>query len=219
AAKRVLRKTQHGRLAPMGVITEQIVRRVIDASRGPVGREALLRSAGLAQDYELAHASRRLVPTEDYFELLERCFDGGDHGLPFRYGAAVRPEDFGAFGLTVKTARTVGDALERFARYILVVSDTLVYDVVEAFGGQRFVLSDRAFEQRFGVRLANEAAFAAVTFVLRQVAAAPVSPISVSFRHPKPASTAAHAEFFGCSVDFSAACDALQFSDATLATR
>ncbi len=194
----------------------QIVRRFIAVSRGPDSPQALLGSVGLADDSGDAAA---LIAADVYYDLLERCFGDGDWALPFRYGAATHPEDFGAFGLAIKTAQSIGEALERFVRYILVVSDTLQYELIDEEGGRALVLQGRPYEQRFGVRLANEGALAAIKSILDQVAVAPVKPACVSFRHPSPTDVTEHDRFFGCPVHFGARMDALHFGEHTLATR
>ncbi len=195
----------------MGAVTEPIVRRFIEVSRGPVSQEALLAGVGLTDSPD-ASAPTRVVPAETYYDLLERLFDGSDHGLPVRYGEAVRPEDFGAFGLAVKTAGSVREALERLVRYILVVSDTLEYELSDEREGSRLVLRGRPSNERLGIRLANEGAFSAIVSLLRQVAERSVDLAMVSFRHGAPADVAAHRAHFGCEVRFDAGVDALHFS-------
>src|SRR5690606_18857241 len=98
------------------------------------------------------------------------------------------------------------------------VTDTLEYQLVDERGGRRFVLQGRAADQRRGIQLANESAFAAITSLLRQVSDGPLDLASVSLRHPRPADDLPHREFFGCEVNFDASFDALPLSDAALAT-
>jgi AraC-like DNA-binding protein len=202
----------------MGAVTAQILRKVVEVSHAPIGAGALLASAGLPLEMQDAAAARLLVPADTYYTVLEQCAGADDPGLPFRYGAAVRPEDFGALGLALKTAHSVGEALERLVRYILVVTDTLQYQLTAERGGRRFLLQGRPFEQRRGVQLANECALAAVTSLLRQVAVAPVAPASVLLRHACPVVTP-HEAYFGCPVSPGAGVDALVFSDDVLSTR
>ncbi|MCB9536165.1 MAG: AraC family transcriptional regulator [Myxococcales bacterium] len=200
----------------MSVISARIVRRIIEASRGPAATRVLLERAGLSAQPAPAD-DPPVVPAEVYYDLLERC-GADDAGLPLRYGASIRPEDFGAFGLALKTARDVGDALRRLARYILVVSDTLDYALRDEGGEWLFVLGGRRSGDRRGVQLANECALAAIVSLLRQVADGPIVPAAVSFRHPPPADVAEHADYFGAPVRFGAPLDALHLDEQTLVT-
>ncbi len=200
----------------MSVISARIVRRIIEVSRGPAATDVLLERAGLSSQPGAAD-DPQIVPAEVYYDLLERCGED-DVALPVRYGRSIRPEDFGAFGLALKTAPDVRAALGRLARYILVVSDTLEYALRDEGGGCVFVLGGRRSGDRRGVQLANECALAAIVAVLRQVADGPVVPAAVSFRHPAPADVAAHVDYFGAPVRFGAPLDALHLDEQTLAT-
>lgn len=200
----------------MSVVSGRIVRRVIEVSRGPSPTSVLLSSVGLAAAPPSADDDK-LVPSEEYYGILERC-GADDPALPLRYGAVIRPEDFGAFGLAIKTARDVRDALQRLARYILVVSDTLEYELREDASDRVFVLSGRPSADRRGVQLANECALAAILSLLRQVSDGPVVPGAVSLRHPPPNDLAAHERYFGCPVRFDAPVDGLHFDEAALST-
>jgi AraC-like DNA-binding protein len=141
-----------------------------------------------------------------------------DHGLPFRYAEALHPDDLGALGLALKTAPTVADALRRLVRYILVLSDTLEYELLDRPWGQAFTLNGRPHHRR-GASLANECALAAVTSALRQSVGMPLAPREVTFRHAAPSTDRFHREFFGCAVAFQAPLDALHLSSEQLSQR
>lgn len=111
----------------------------------------------------------------------------------------------------------MGEALRRLVRYILVLTDTLEYELCDDGPGGMFVL--RRPHHRRGARLANECALAAVTSTLRQIARSRVTPTAVSFRHPRPTSIAERRSFFGCPVTFDAQVNALHLSDETRRTR
>jgi AraC-like DNA-binding protein len=72
---------------------------------------------------------------------------------------------------------------------------------------------------RRGAQLANECALAAVTSLLRQITDSQVTPVAVSFRHPRPGSDEPHQSFFGCPVRFEDRVNALQLNTETLQTR
>ncbi|MBH23098.1 MAG: AraC family transcriptional regulator [Myxococcales bacterium] len=201
----------------MSVISSRIVRRIVEVSRVSTPTEVLLERLGLSTEPSSTTDEHPLVSAEVYYDLLERC-GADDPALPLRYAEAIRPEDFGAFGLAIKTSRNVRDALERLARYILVVSDTLEYTLRDDAKGAVFVLNGRPSDDRRGVQLANECALAAITSLLRQVAQGPVVPEAVSFRHPGPSEVTSHQAWFQGALRFEAPIDGLHLDEATLAT-
>jgi AraC-like DNA-binding protein len=157
------------------------------------------------------------VEAEAYYSLLENATAQEDFGLPYRYANAVHVDDFGALGLGLKTATTLRDALSRLVRYILVLSDTLEYELRPEPGGTRYVLSRPS--HRRGAWLANECAMGAVVSSLRQITDSAVTPDAVSFRHGEPEKVDSHRSFFGCPVRFGRRNNALHFSDRTLDIR
>ena len=200
----------------MSVVSDRIIRRVVEVSRGPSPPSMLLSSAGISAEPPAVADDVTLVSSDVYYALLERC-GADDPELPLRYGAAIRPEDFGAFGLALKTAHSVRGALERLARYILMVSDTLQYELRPEDTGGVFVLSGRPGDARRGVQLANECAMAAIVSLLRQMADRPLVPTAVSLRHAGPADLTAHEVYFGCPIRFEAPIDGLHLDAGCLA--
>ena len=196
-------------------MTAQIVIRFAQVARGSESSASLLARVGLAADLEPSLALEQSVDIEAYYDLLERAGDGDDE-LPYRYAASLRPEDFGALGLALKTASSVHQALQRIARYILVLSDSLEYELTPLDGGQAFVLRGRPHHRR-GACLANEAALAAATSLLRHVTEGPVRPLEATFRHAGAAEAAR--QYFECPVRFGVDRDALHFDDETLAQK
>lgn len=201
----------------MSVVGGPVVRRIVDVSSGPESREELLASVGLSPDVDARDWLSEAVDEEAYYDLLERAAAIDDFGLPFRYGSGIRVDDFGALGLALKTASTLRDSLLRLVRYILVLSDTLEYELRHEVGGGAFVMSRPG--HRRGAQLANECALAAVTSLLRQVTDSQVEPVAVSFRHAQPASTEPYRDYFQCPIRFEDRVNALHLSNATLDTR
>lgn len=179
--------------------------------------EELLASVGLAPGVGRLDAAREMVDAEAFFGLIERSTDLEDHGLPFRYAEAFRVDDLGALGLAFKTAADLREALGRLVRYILVLSDTLDYELVEEAAGASLVMM-RPHHRR-GAQLANECALAASMSALRQIGGSKITPTEVSFQHGAPNSTAEHWAFFGCPVRFGQPANRLQFDEDTLRTR
>jgi AraC-like DNA-binding protein len=197
----------------------QFVRKMIAVYDGPEDHDTLLRSVGLPPGREAdvgSEALQRTVSADATYELFERLMVGDDGTLPLRYARSLEPDDFGALGLAIKTAATLRGALQRIARYMLLLTDTLTYALQERPGGAAFVLRGRR-AHRPAIRVANEGALAGVLSIVRQITAVPVSPASVSFRHARPDSVEGHRRYFGCPVRFGAESDALDFDERTLA--
>ncbi len=207
-----------GRMRIVTSVRSSVVRIVARVASAPVPPEELLATIGLAPDADPVRAAQERVEAEDYYDVLERATLPHDDGLPYRYGALLRPDDFSALGLGLKTADTVGDALRRLVRYIVLLSDSLEYALLDEPGGGATLTLSRPAPRR-GARLANECAFAAVTTMLSEAAGRRVVPRAVTFSHPRPASITEAHSYFGCPVTFDAPRNALELEAATLAIR
>ena len=192
----------------MGSVGSPVIRRIVDVARSPEEPEALLASVGLAPDTDRSAWAGESVDEDAYFGLLERVAGAHDPELPFRYAEAIQPDDLGALGLALKTAPTVADALGRLVRYVLVLSDTLEYELLDEPSGRVFALTGRPHHRR-GAALANECALAAVTSALRSIVGARLVPTEVTFRHLAPADDTPHLAYFGCPVSFEAPLDGI----------
>ncbi len=175
-------------------------------------------SVGLTPRSDPDTASRESVEAEAYYGFLERATSPDDHGLPYRYADELDPDELSALGLALKTAGTLRVAMQRLVRYILLLSDTLEYDLIDGPGGSAVLVLSRPHYRR-GARLANECALAAVTKVLRVAAGRRVVPTVVTFRHERPASITEAHSFFGCPARFGAQRNAIEWDERTLAVR
>lgn len=193
----------------MGSVGTPVVRRMIQVARAKESTDELLASVGLSPEPEGPGWTGESVDEEAYYDLIERIVGIDDHSFPARYGDALRTDDMGALGFALKTAPSVREALSRLVRYVLVLSDTLEYGLVDRPWGQVFALNGRPHHRR-GAAVANECALAAVTSTLRQVSGERLVPREVTFRHDAPPVVAAHREYFGCPVTFGASIDGLQ---------
>jgi len=199
----------------MSVVGGPVIRRIVGAAQGPETAEDLLASVGLAASAAPLDAAKEAVDSEAYYGLLERVTAHGDHALPLRYASLLRPDDLGALGLGLKTAPTAQDALQRLVRYILVLSDTLEYELRR--GEQPTLVMSRPGHRR-GAQLANECALAAVVSVLRGITGVRLEPEIVTFRHGGPPTAADHEAFFGCPVRFDVEENVITFTRAALLT-
>jgi AraC-like DNA-binding protein len=201
----------------MGQVTSLFARKVVEEAFAGNGKGALLRSVGLARGEPVDRA--RMIADADYYAFLERvaAADPSPTSLPLRAGAAMRCDDYGAFGLAWKSARTLRGSYARAERYWRVLTSVSAYEVEPAEGGALMHLH-RGGERRLGLRLSNEATIASIASISREVSTRPFRPLAVYFKHPAPPSTSGHEAYFGCPVHFGAGRDALLVAAATLRT-
>lgn len=200
----------------MGSVGTPVVRRMIEVAHGPHHREDLFERVGLSAQPEGPAWAGEAIDAERYYDLIEHIAAPDDHGFPFRYADALGADDLGALGLAIKTAPTLGGALERLVRYVLVLSDTLEYELSDASEGRLFALTGRPHHSR-GAAVANECALAAVLSMLRQVHGSRLTPVAATFRHPGPPDYHQHRAFFGCPVGFEADTDGIELGHTVLA--
>lgn len=201
----------------MRTITSLFPRKVIEEVHDSVDKEAMLQTIGLSR-HEPVDPSQMLA-VEDFFGFLERITRADPLGItiPLRVGAAMRCDDYGAFGLAWKSATTLRGSYDRAERYAQVMGNESTYDVEPTAEGA-FMQLHRFGERRLGMRISNEAHFASIVSISKQVASKPFQPLAVFFKHAAPATLEHHKAYFGCPVHFSADRDALLVSTETLRT-
>ena len=139
----------------------------------------------------------------DYFDLLDWIRRGheDEFALLEAYAMAIRAEDIGVLGLSMKTAPTLRASLERVERYWRVVTDTAVYRLDESGDPAMLV-----FEARLGhhpvVDFRNEGALAGAARNMRQIVEGELVLEHVSFRHACRGDPDRYAAHFGCPVHF-----------------
>ena len=202
----------------MSSVRSPVVRVIARVASAPDGAEALLESVGLSPTTDPAAAMNERVDEEAYYAFLERATLPDDDGLPYRYAEALHPDDFSALGLALKTADTLRDSLRRLVRYILLLSDTLEYELRDRPDGGATLVLIRPHHRR-GAALANECALGAVVQMLRVAADKRVTPTAVSFCHDRPASITEAHSFFGCPVRYDERANGIEIDARTLETR
>jgi AraC-like DNA-binding protein len=125
-----------------------------------------------------------------------------DSELGLRYGAEVRMREFGLVGYTMACSRTVGAALQRLARYDRIISETLVV-TLDAKDDATWVRVDveptlRSFRPAADFRLA------ALLSGCREIAAAPIAPLTVQFPYRRPTDVRQYEKFYRAPLEFSA---------------
>ncbi len=203
----------------IGAVSSQFIRKLVAAAEHLEDPAAMLATVGLSSEADATAATQHMVAAAVFYDLLDRLEVENDAEFPFRYARGAAVDDFGALGLALKTAETLRGTLERLIRYYLLLTDTAHYEL-EAHPDGAWFIFHRPMPERIAVRIANECALAAVVSLLRQVSKSDVSPLTVSFTHPRPASTKAHHRYFGdSSIRFEAEHNALLLSHQLLATK
>jgi len=122
-----------------------------------------------------------------------------DPALGLAIGKRIAPRHVGVLGYLVLSCQSLGEALNRFARY-----QRLVYDV------NPFSVSvdERGMELRWGVEygkpgaLVDETSIAALFNFLHILTSQPLHPSYVCFVNPQPKNLKTYLDYFKCPVDF-----------------
>ena len=199
----------------MGKVTSLFPRKVVEEVADGVDKDALLGTLGLKRGEPVDPSY--MISAAEYYAFLERVAQADPLGvtIPLRAGAAMRCDDYGAFGLAWKSALTLRGSYDRAERYARVLSSVSTYEVEPTEGGAYMHLH-RSGERRLGMRLSNEATIASIASISRQVASAPFRPLAAYFKHNAPATLEHHEAYFGCPVYFGMDRDALLVSTETL---
>lgn len=197
----------------MGVITSLFAHKMIDAA-APADAPTLLRSIGL--DANAPRDPKLMIADVVYYDLLERLANQMDvSSLPLRVGASMRCDEYGAVGLAWKAAPTLRGSYTRVTRYARLWTSVVEYELQTISDGALFLLH-RTGLRRLGLRLSNEATLASAVALSREVSPTGFAPKEVYLKHPAPASTTAHEDYFNCPVVFDAEHDALLISEDSL---
>jgi len=124
----------------MSQITSLYVYKVISqASRG-VRTHDLLEDLGLSPDGPIDAA--QMVPSPAYYDFFATLAERDPDGLklPLRIGAAMRTEEYGAFGLAWKSAPNLRGSYVRSERYGHVLGSAETYSLEKTVDGYLFNL-------------------------------------------------------------------------------
>ncbi|WP_313887600.1 AraC family transcriptional regulator [Nodosilinea sp. LEGE 07088] len=180
-------------------------------------KDALLRSLGIEPNSPVDPS--QMVSDTDYYAFLEKIAVAETNGttLPLRAGAAMRCDDYGAFGLAWKSATNLRGSYERAERYARVLTSVSTYEVERAEQGA-FMHLHRGGDRRLGMRISNEATIASIVSISQQVSTQPFTPLAIYFKHPAPKDLEGHEAYFGCPIHFDSDRDAVLVSHASLQT-
>ncbi|MDY7094132.1 MAG: AraC family transcriptional regulator ligand-binding domain-containing protein [Acidobacteriota bacterium] len=206
----------------MGKVTALFAHRVAGILDPSVDRAALLAPLNLREQQGLqptaAPDPAEMIAAADYYAFLERAVAADPDGttVPLRAGAAMRCDDYGAFGFAFKSATTLRGSYRRADRHARVLSTVSTYGLESTSEGAYMHLH-RAGERTLGLRISNEATLASIRTISQEVSSQSFRALAVYFQHPPPTTTEHHEAFFGCPVHFKADRDALLVSEQSLA--
>lgn len=192
----------------MSQITSLYVYKVAgQASPGTETRD-LVENLGLAPDGPPDPS--QLVDSSAYYDFFEALVRREPNGvvLPLRIGAAMRSDEYGAFGLAWKSAPNLRGSFLRSERYGRVLGAAESYAMEKTADGVFFSL-EKAGDGRLGMLLSNEASMSAVDTISREVTTADFKPLAVYFKHAPRGDIRLYEDHFNCPVHFESGRDAL----------
>lgn len=200
----------------MSQITSLYVYKVIEQASAGVATRDLVEGLGLSPDGPVDPT--QLISSAEYYNffaaLSERDPDGLE--LPLRIGAAMRSDEYGAFGLAWKSAPDLRGSYVRSERYGRVLGSAETYSLEQSADGLFYSL-EKAGDGSLGMLLSNEASLSAVVQISQEVSTAAFVPEAVLFKHAPRGDTSVFTAHFGCPVHFEAGRDALLVSEQSLA--
>ncbi|MBK5968894.1 MULTISPECIES: AraC family transcriptional regulator [Thiorhodovibrio] len=199
----------------MSQLTSLYVYKVVGQASPGVDTADLVKQFGL--DPEGPIDPTRMVSSAEYYDFFAALAHRDPNGLalPLRIGAAMRSDDYGAFGLAWKSAPNLRGSFVRAERYGHVLGAAETYSLESTCDGLFFNL-DKAGDGRLGMLLSNEASLSAVDTISREVSSRAFVPLAVHFKHVPRGDISVYEAHFGCPVYFESRRDALLVSKESL---
>lgn len=161
--------------------------------------EALFNKAGILKQ-DLSNIDKRISygVFHGLWEQATLLIDDPCFGLK---GVDVwHPSDLSALGYAWMTSATLRDALERFQRYIRVLTEFYEIDLLETDKGYELVFN---FQDNEALNMAQaDASMAIVIEMCRIDLEQKITPVIVFLTHPEPQCKEAYTSYFGCTVQF-----------------
>ncbi|MCI4643625.1 MAG: AraC family transcriptional regulator [Hyphomonadaceae bacterium] len=201
----------------MGQITSLYVYKVVGQASEGVETRDLVRALGLDPDGPIDPS--QMVSMQDYYRFFARLAERDPDGLvlPLRIGAAMRSDEYGAFGLAWKSAPDLRGSYLRSERYGRVLGSAETYSLETAAEGTFYNLQ-KAGDGSMGMLLSNEASLSAVVTISQEVSSAAFLPLAVFFKHAPRGDTSVYEAHFGCAVHFETERDAILVNEEMLST-
>ncbi|GAB5489755.1 MAG: AraC family transcriptional regulator [Parasphingorhabdus sp.] len=199
----------------MSEITSLYVYKVAAQAGDGVETQDLVKDLGLVPDGPIDPS--QMISSAQYYDFFTALADRDPSGLelPLRVGAAMRSDEYGAFGLAWKSAPDLHGSYIRSERYGRVLGNAETYSMEQSADGLFYNL-EKAGDGSLGMLLSNEASLSAVVAISQEVSTVPFVPEAVFFSHASRGDPSAYAAHFGCPVHFEADRDALLVSEESL---
>ncbi|SLN60214.1 Transcriptional activator NphR [Roseivivax jejudonensis] len=199
----------------MGTVTEIFARTLVAAAGFRLDPDGRVRDGAAVVARVPARDGR--VPDETYFDLIARVAE--KHGDPvvlaIDYGKRLRIDDLGVLGLAMKSAPTLRAALERAARYFLLMTDTVAYRLQPEAGGGVFRI-ETLTRMHPALAVRNACALTGFATAMRQCAGSNIAFAEVTLRHDPGGPLPPLERFFGCPVRLGGGPDAIRFGPGVL---
>ena len=183
------------------------------AKQGHPVRE-LLAQAGLAErDLQEKDARISFLKDAAFFELAAEVTDNSNLGFEFAQSRDIR--DAGLIGFVGLNSPTINDTLKNFSHYRRVMSDALEIDVdeLEKNGTMRW------WRRGLGSPRSRQfMEFGTTNLIrsLREMTKRRLTPVRVTFAHPRNARVREFERFFGCPVEFGRRANLIELSPTDL---
>src|SRR6478735_5670152 len=183
-------------------ITRLAVARLASAG---VAAAPLLKAVGLSEEMLADHDQR--VPARRQVALLDRAATAlGDDQLGFNLSQEFDPRALGLLFYVMASSQTLGEALQRIARYSSITNEALVFRVAD--GGELSVKLIYAGLPRHSDKHQAEFCIFGAIRLCRLLTGSNLVPQRVSFAHHRSGDTGAMSRFAGTQVEFGADIDA-----------
>jgi len=195
----------------MAQITSLYVYKVVSQASPGVEIRDLIEGLGLSVDGPIDPS--QMVSSSDYYAFFAELVDRDPNGLslPLRIGAAMRSDEYGAFGLAWKSAPNLRGSFARSERYGHVLGNAETYSVEDTAQGAFFNL-EKAGGDCKGMQLSNEASMSAVVTISKEVCSTRFIPTAIFFKHAPRGDVGVYESHFGCPVHFMSGRDAVLVS-------
>ena len=157
------------------------------------------------------------VPTLGQARFLEYSAEAlGDTAFGFHLAKEGNARDAGLIFYVGSAARNVGEAAALVVRYIRIADESVRVKLVRQPEGVKVEIHFAGLSRHL-LRHQAEFAVAMAVKAIRAASGYDVRPTRVRFAHARPSGGQEFERFFGCSVEFGAPSDQLEFSNETLA--
>ena len=150
----------------MTEITSLYVYKVVGQASPGVETADLVEGLGLRPDGPIDPS--QMVSSPNYYRFFAALCERDPQGLrlPLRIGAAMRSDEYGAFGLAWKSAPNLRGSFARSQRYGHVLGSAETYSLEEDSDGLFFTLKKEG-DGSVGMLLSNEASLSAVATTIK----------------------------------------------------